>query len=220
MPPLLKDIEGIKGFLDAEEGQRLHEIALDAARMGPCLEIGSYCGKSTLWIGSACRINGAILFSIDHHRGSEEHQPGELYFDPELFDPVSHRVDTFRTFRDTLLKAGLCDTVVPMVAPSAVCARQWATPLSLVFIDGGHSFESALTDYSVWARHLLPGGYLLIHDIFLNSDEGGQAPHDIYRLALQSGEFETLPMTGTLGVLRRLNGHHLPPINNRPQSIQ
>jgi len=210
MEPLPYDMESVKGFLDPKEGRRLHAVALAAGRFGPCLEIGGYCGKSTVWIGSACKRNNAILFSIDHHRGSEEHQPGELYFDPELFDPVSGQIDSFRAFRNTLEKADLCDTVVPLVAASAVCARQWATPLSLVFIDGGHSFESAFADYSAWAEHLLPGGYLLIHDIFLNPDEGGQAPHEIYRLALHSGRFEALSMTGTLGVLRRLNHPRIP----------
>lgn len=199
------DMDGVKGFIEPEEGRRLHEIAREASRLGPCLEIGSYCGKSTVWIGTACKKNDAILFSIDHHQGSEEQQPGELYFDPGLFDPISGRVDTFRAFRSTLRETGLCETVVPMVSLSAVCARQWATPLSLVFIDGGHSFESAFTDYSAWAKHLLPGGYLLIHDIFLNPDDGGQAPYEIYRMALHSGLFEELPMTGTLGVLRRQN---------------
>lgn len=201
--PLLDELVTVKGFLDEEEGQRLYYIASEAALIGPCLEIGSYCGKSTVWIGTACKQKGAILFSIDHHRGSEEQQPGELYFDPELFDPVSGQMDSFREFRKTLETAGLCDSVVPLVAPSAICARQWATPLSLVFIDGGHSHEAAFTDYACWAKHVLPGGYLLIHDIFKNPEDGGQAPHDVYLSALQSGLFEELPMTKTLGVLRR-----------------
>lgn len=194
----------IKGFLDPDEGMKLYEIALDAARLGPCLEIGSYCGKSTVYIGTACRYHDSVLFSIDHHHGSEEQQPGEEYFDPELFDSHIYRVNTFNHFRLTLEKFELEGTVVPIVCDSELAGRQWATPLALVFIDGGHSYQAAYTDYLVWSRHIVPKGYLLIHDIFKDPSKGGQAPYQIYQLALASGQFRELPMTKTLGVLQRL----------------
>ncbi len=200
----------VKGFLDAREGMALYNIALEASRFGPCLEIGSYCGKSTVYIGCACRQHNSILFSIDHHRGSEEQQPGEGYFDPELFDIETSQVDTFRTFRKTLEAAGLVDTVVPMVCKSDVAARAWATPLSLVFIDGGHSYEAAYTDYNAWSGHIIPGGYLLIHDIFEDPEKGGQAPYHIYKMAAASGLFRELPMVDTLGVLKRRDLREMP----------
>jgi predicted O-methyltransferase YrrM len=196
-------LDSVKGFLDRDEGRRLYEIALEASRQGPCLEIGSYCGKSTIYLGAACKLNNCILFSIDHHRGSEEQQPGQEYFDPALVDPITNRVDSFREFRKTIESAGLEDTVVPIVCRSEVAARQWATPLSLVFIDGGHTYEAAYTDYKAWIGHILPGGYLLIHDIFKNPQEGGQAPHQIYNLASTSGLFRELAMIKSLGVLKR-----------------
>lgn len=196
-------VDQIKGFLDPEEGQRLYETAALAAPLGPCLEIGSYCGKSAIYLGAACREKGAILFSIDHHRGSEEQQPGEEYFDPALFDARSFSIDTFRHFRNTLKMADLETTVVPIVAPSAVAARSWATPLALLFIDGGHAYETVRADYECWAPHILPGGYLLIHDIFKDPAQGGQAPYQIYQMALDAGAFDELPMTRTLGVLRK-----------------
>jgi predicted O-methyltransferase YrrM len=196
-------VAGIKGFLDKEEGQCLYEIALKASKLGPCLEIGSYCGKSAIYLGSACRENNGILFSIDHHRGSEEQQPGEEYFDPDLFDAESGRVDTFKEFRRIIERAGLADTVVPIVCRSEVVARQWATPLSLVFIDGGHTSQAAHTDYQCWSRHVMPKGYLLIHDIFIDPAKGGQAPYEVYKLARASGLFQELPMVKTLGVLQR-----------------
>ena len=199
-------IDRIKGFMDPEEGRALFEIALEASRRGPVLEIGSYCGKSAVYLGSACRENGAALFSIDHHRGSEEQQPGEAYFDPALFDFKNFCMDTFPSFRRTLTLAGLEETVVPLVSRSKVVARNWATPLSLVFIDGGHSFESAQTDYDCWAGHILPEGYLLIHDIFEIPEEGGQAPWEVYQLAVASGHFEMLPRIKSLGVLRKTGG--------------
>jgi len=189
--------------MDPQEGERLYQVSLEASKLGPCLEIGSYCGKSTIYLGSACKANGSVLFSIDHHRGSEEQQPGEQYFDPELFDHESGKIDTFPFFRKTLEAAGLEDTVIPMVCSSALAARFWATPLALVFIDGGHSFHDAFTDYSAWAPHIVPGGYLLIHDIFEDPKEGGQAPFEVYKLALASGLFEEQPRTKSLGVLKR-----------------
>jgi len=193
----------IKGFLDETEGLRLFDLALAASRTGPCLEVGSYCGKSTVYLGSACRQNRAILYSIDHHRGSEEQQPGEAYFDPELYDKTTGQVDTFPAFRRTLAAAGLEDTVVPIVCSSVVAARSWQTPLDLVFIDGGHAYETVLSDFEAWSPHLVPGGLLLIHDIFEEPDQGGQGPYLVYQRALASGLYESRPMTGSLGVLQR-----------------
>lgn len=198
------DPDSVKGFLHPEEGARLYELALAAGEWGPCLEVGSYCGKSTLYLGSACRARDQLLFAVDHHRGSEEHQPGEAYHDPDLLDPSGTRLDSFGAFRDTLARADLERTVVPLVAPSALVARYWNTPLALVFIDGGHSRDAALTDYRSWAGHLRPGGLLAIHDLFPDPADGGQAPYEIYQLAAASGLFRPLPGTLTLGVLERL----------------
>jgi len=198
------DINGVKGFLDPTEGTRLYEIALQACRVGPCLEIGSYCGKSTVYLGAACRTQHSVLFAIDHHRGSEEHQRGEAYHDDELYDVGRKRVDTFLEFRDTLARAQLEHCVVPIVATSDLVARAWTTPLGLVFIDGGHSREAALTDYRSWAPFVRAGGYLAIHDIFRDPADGGQAPYEIYQLALASGLFQQRPQTKTLGILQRI----------------
>jgi predicted O-methyltransferase YrrM len=194
--------EQAKGFLDPGEGRRLYEVACQASPSGPCLEIGSYCGKSAVYIGAACRRYEATLFSIDHHRGSEEHQPGELYFDADLFDPFHFRVDTLRHFRETLFAANLENTVIPLVTSSTLAARHWSTPLSLVFIDGGHAYDTVLNDYLSWNRHILPGGFLVFHDIYPDPADGGQAPYFVYQQALSSGRFQALPMTGSLGILR------------------
>lgn len=197
-------IETVKGFLDADEGAALYAAVLEAAHMGPCLEIGSYCGKSTVYLGQACKNSGAILYAIDHHRGSEEHQLGEEYHDPQLYDVQFEKMDSFREFRHTLARAQLEDVVVPIVAPSALAARHWATPLGMVFIDGGHSMAAALTDYRCWAPHVVRGGLLAIHDVFPDPADGGRPPFEIWQLAQQSGLFEAMPLIKTLGLLRRL----------------
>lgn len=200
------DLDSVKGFLDPEEGARLHELAAMTAPLGPCLEVGSYCGKSTLYLASACQDAGQQVFAVDHHRGSEEHQLGEEYHDGSLFDENAGKLDTFPEFRRNLDRAGLSDSVVPIVAGTRQAGRHWHTPLGMVFIDGGHSEAAALTDYRTWAPHILPGGVLAVHDIFPDPADGGQAPHHIYQLALASGLFEPLEMVCTLGALKRLDG--------------
>jgi len=197
-------IDNVKGFLDEDEGRCLYETALEAASFGPCLEIGSYCGKSTIYLGAACKKRRSILYAVDHHRGSEEQQPGEAYFDADLFDPVSGQIDTFREFRKTVASAGIEDAVVPIVCRSEIAGRHWAAPLSLVFIDGGHALETVRTDYDVWSRTIMAGGYLIMHDIFPNPADGGQAPYEVYRQALASGLFQEINRVKTLGVLRKL----------------
>ena len=198
------DIDTVKGFLDPKEGHALYSYALKVGALGPVLEVGSYCGKSTVYLGEACREKGVSLYAIDHHRGSEEHQPGEEYHDQDLFDGKAGLMDTFREFRQTMRNAVLEDVVVPIVASSSVASRNWHTPLGMVFIDGGHSLEAAQTDYRSWVSHVVTNGTLAIHDIFPDPAEGGQAPYAILKLAVASGLFEEVDRVKTLGILRRL----------------
>lgn len=189
--------------MDEDEARRLYQIALEASKNGPVLEIGSYCGKSAYVIGTACKQRKSILFSIDHHKGSEEQQPNEEYFDPDLFDSRLSRVNTFPFFQETIRKTFLENIIVPIVADSITAGKMWSTPISMLFIDGGHSFEAAHGDYLTWARHIKPDGFLVIHDIFNDPEKGGQAPRKIYEMACKSGNYEELEMTKTLGVLKR-----------------
>ncbi len=204
IPDLPADIDQIKGFLAEDEARALYEHALVCSQAGPVLEIGSYCGKSTIYLGLACRQNGGTVFALDHHRGSEEHQQGEFFHDPDLYDSGEGLMDTFKEFRRNIRSAGLDPTVVPIVAGSEEAARHWQTPLAMVFIDGGHSLDAALSDYRCWTAHLMRGGILAIHDLFDDAHEGGQAPYAVYRMARASGLFEDLGQVNTLGLLRRL----------------
>ncbi|MEM9254529.1 MAG: class I SAM-dependent methyltransferase [Pseudomonadota bacterium] len=197
------DIDQIKGFLAPAEGQALYQHARSVSDSGPVLEIGSYCGKSTIYLGLACREQHSMVFALDHHRGSEEHQQGEMFHDPELYNAGLGEFDSFGEFRRNIFRAGLQDFVVPIVSDSATTARFWQTPLSMIFIDGGHSLEAALTDYRCWLGQLQRGGILAIHDVFEDAYAGGQAPHAVYRMALSSGLFEGLGRVESLGLLRR-----------------
>lgn len=198
-----KKADKIKGFLDEREAEYIYKLTLEVSKKGHCLEIGSYCGKSAIYLGSACKENDAALFSLDHHRGSEEQQPGEEYFDPELLDKETGKIDTLRFFRKTLADFDLEDTVIPIVGRSETVGRAWQTPLGLIFVDGSHAYESVLKDYQIWAKHLIIGGYLVFHDIFPDPAKGGQAPYKVYQLAVASGLYEEIPMCESLGILKR-----------------
>ncbi len=189
--------------MDEVEALRLFDLAQQASLLGPLLEIGSYCGRSAAIMGTACRKNNGILYSLDHHQGSEEQQPGEEYFDPDLFDPRTQGINTFPFFRETLKKTGLEDTVIPIVSTSRAAGKMWKTPLSMVFIDGGHSFEAAWNDFLTWSPHLLKNGFLVFHDIFLDPEKGGQPPRQVYEKAIATGNYIVLEMTQTLGVLQQ-----------------
>ena len=204
IPDLPADIDQIKGFLAEDEAEALYQHALQESARGAVLEIGSYCGKSTIYLGLACRTHNSTVFALDHHRGSEEHQLGEFFHDPALYDASEGVMDSFREFRRNIRRAGLDDAVVPVVAGSEAAARHWQTPLAMVFIDGGHSLDAALTDYRCWTAHLMRGGILAIHDVFDDAHEGGQAPYAIYRMAQASGLFQDLGRVNSLGLLRRL----------------
>ncbi|MDJ0921578.1 MAG: class I SAM-dependent methyltransferase [Henriciella sp.] len=198
------DLSRVKGFLDPEEGEALYRAALRQAPLGPCLEIGGYCGKSAVYLGTACAAANELLFSVDHHRGSEENQPGWEYFDSEVWDEAAGAIDTLPFFRRTIRLAGLENTVVPIVGRSIDIAVRWRTPLSLLFIDGGHTMEHALNDYRGWTPHLMPGGLLAIHDVFPDPVDGGRPPFEIYQRALSSDLFEEAGSVKSLRLLRRL----------------
>ena len=194
--------DGVPGFLPVAEAEALYAAALSAPP-GPLLEIGTYCGKSAVWLGSAAQLRGSVLFTVDHHRGSEEHQPGWDYHDPSLVDPRVGLIDTLPTLRHTLALARLEDAVVPIVGRSSTVAAHWSTPLALVFIDGGHTEAAATADYEGWAPHVARGGTLAIHDVFEDPRDGGQAPYRIWRRAIDSSAFDEESVTGSLRVLRR-----------------
>jgi predicted O-methyltransferase YrrM len=195
-----------KGFMPVDEGDALYDAAVAAAMAvtGPMCEIGSYCGRSTVWLGAAARAAGTALFAVDHHRGSEENQAGWEHHDRSVVDSRTGRMDTLPIFRATIHDAGLEDVVVAVVGQSPTVARWWATPLSFVFIDGGHGEEPARLDYEGWSPHVAIGGTLAIHDVFPDPTDGGRPPYEeIYLPALRSGEFTEVGATGSLRLLRR-----------------
>ena len=204
-PDLLAAARAAPGFMPDDEGLALHRAGLVGAALGPLLEIGSWCGKSAVYLGAAAREAGTVLFCVDHHRGSEENQVGWEHHDPHLVDPRTGRVDTLPSFRRTIADAGLEGTVIAVVGESSTVATYWRTPLGLAFVDGGHGAGPATADYESWSGHVAPGGILAIHDVFPDPADGGRPPFEVYRRALSSGQFveATDAGCGSLRVLRR-----------------
>jgi hypothetical protein len=198
-----------KGFMPPDEGDALHAAARAAAAAvpdAPFVEIGSYCGRSTIWLGAAARAAGTVVFAVDHHRGSEENQPGWEWHDPTVVDPRTGTMDTLPTFRATGHDAGVEDHVIAVVGRSPDVARFWGRPAALVFIDGGHGVEPARADYRGWAPHVAVGGTLAIHDVFPDPADGGRPPYEeIFLPALESGRFRLTSATGSLRVLTRVD---------------
>jgi predicted O-methyltransferase YrrM len=211
---LLDAARAATGFMPDDEGLFLHEHALQAASHGPLLEVGSYCGKSAIYLGAAAREAGSTVFALDHHRGSEENQAGWEHHDTSLVDPRTGRMDTLPVFRRTVEDAGLEPVVVALVGDSPTVGRHWRTPLALLFIDGGHGEDPAHTDYETWARWVQHDGLLLIHDVFPDPADGGRPPYEIYLRALEDG-FTEVGVQGSMRALRRASGGAGDPVSAR-----
>jgi MMP 1-O-methyltransferase len=209
MDGVLRDAaESAKGFMPPDEGTALYDAAVEALKRSPegiLGEIGTYCGKSTLYLAAAVRAAGSgTVVTVDHHIGSEENQPGWEWHEPDLVDPEVGRIDTLPTFRRTIHEAGLEASVVALVGDSPTVGRHWTIPLSLLFIDGGHGHDPAHRDYETWTPHVEDGGLLVIHDVFPDPADGGRPPFEIYTRALDSGAFTEERAVGSLRVLRRV----------------
>jgi predicted O-methyltransferase YrrM len=198
--------ERVQGFMPDDEGHALYQAALRYLGGGVGVEIGTYCGKSTLLLGAAAQQTDGVLYTLDHHHGSEEHQAGWEYHDASLVDEVTGLFDTLPTFRRTLDAAGLDDHVVAVVGKSPIVARGWRSPLQFLFIDGGHSEAAATEDFNGWAKWVNIGGALVIHDVFPDPKDGGRPPYYIYCRALDSGQFREISALGSLRVLERTSG--------------
>lgn len=210
---LLKHALDATGFMPPEEGIALFEYAVERLPHGPAVEIGTYCGKSSVYLGAAAKLTGGTVFTVDHHHGSEENQAGWEHHDTSLVDPESGRMDTLPVFRRTVERAGLEGHVVAVVGASATVAALWRTPLSMLFIDGGHGAEPARADYAGWAPWVMPGGLLVVHDVFPDPADGGRPPYeDIYLPALASGAFTEAEALGSVRVLRRTGGEAGEPV--------
>ena len=197
----LAKYKDIKGFMPEHEGKALYKWARKFSEYGPLLEIGTYCGKSSMFLSEGAQANNQYVYTIDHHMGSEEHQVNEEYFDIEIFDELSKRINSFPLFLENINNFGI-KNIVPIVNESSLVAESWNSHLAMVFIDGGHSLETAMNDFISWHEKIISGGALVIHDIFENPEDGGQAPYEVYMHALKNG-FNDFDRVDTIVCLKK-----------------
>jgi predicted O-methyltransferase YrrM len=208
---LVQAARATRGFMPDDEGEALLRAALRAGAEAPAasapptfVEIGAWCGKSTVYLGAAAEGTGSVLFSVDHHRGSEENQPGWEYHEADLVDPAAGQIDTLLHWRRAISQARLESSVVGLVGDSPTVAARWHQPLAFCFIDGGHGAEPAWADFRGWSPWVAVGGWLAIHDVFPDPADGGRPPYELWCAALASGEFVEDGACGSLRVLRRV----------------
>ena len=194
----------VKGFLSDKEAKKLQELFLNVHHLGSVLEIGTYCGKSTLNFALVAKKIDGLIYSVDHHTGSEEHQLGEEYHDEDLFDKRLEKFNTLPELLKNLRSSSLGKYIIPILSKSSEASKTFSETISLLFIDGGHSLEAALSDYNSWKDKICPGGLLVIHDVFPNPQDGGRPPYEIYSKAQKSKKFEDLGIYETLGILRKI----------------
>lgn len=143
----------VEGWLTVEEGELLYRLARACAGRGAIVEIGSFKGKSTIWLAKGALAGArAKVVAIDPHTGSEEHRRGD------------HALWTYDDFLANLRRAGVEEAVIPLVTTSAEAANSFDQPVELLFIDGDHSYKMVRQDFDLWFPRLLEGGYLLMHD--------------------------------------------------------
>ena len=194
----------VKGFLSDKEAKKLQELFLKVHHLGSVLEIGTYCGKSTLNFGLIAKKIGGLIYTVDHHTGSEEHQLGEEYHDEDLYDKRLKKFNTLPEFLKNLRSSNLENFIIPIISKSSNASETFSELISLLFIDGGHSLEAALSDYNSWKDKICSGGLLVIHDVFPNPQDGGRPPFEIYSKAQKSKQFEDLGIYETLGILKKI----------------
>ena len=194
----------VKGFLSDKEAKKLQELFLNVHHLGSVLEIGTYCGKSTLNFALVAKKIDGLIYSVDHHTGSEEHQLGEEYHDEDLYDMRLEKFNTLPEFLKNLRSSNLGKYIIPILNKSSEASKTFSELISLLFIDGGHSHEAALSDYNSWKDKICPGGLLVIHDVFPNPQDGGRPPYEIYSKAQKSKKFEDLGIYETLGILKKI----------------
>ena len=194
----------VKGFLNDKEAEKLQELFLNVHHLGSVLEIGTYCGKSTLNFALIAKKIDGLIYTVDHHTGSEEHQLGEEYHDEDLYDKRLEKFNTLPEFLKNLKSSNLGNYIIPILSKSSEASKTFLETISLLFIDGGHSHEAALIDYNSWKEKICSGGLLVIHDVFPNPEDGGRPPFEIYSRAQKSKQFEDLGIYETLGILKKI----------------
>jgi len=145
--------EKIDGFLSIKEGELLYNLAKNVKGKGVIVEIGSYKGKSTVWLARGSKAGNKIkVYAIDPHTGNPEHKKrfGKIW--------------TFEEFKKNIKYAKVDDIVIPIVKTSEEAAKNFDKPVELIFIDGNHEYKFVKLDFEMWFPKVVNGGIMAFHD--------------------------------------------------------
>jgi len=177
-------IKDIDGWLTPGEGRTLFDLARLCKGKGVIVEVGSWKGKSTIWLAHGSKQGpNAPVYAIDPHTGSTQTQEliGQGYTYPE--------------FEANIKKAGIEDIVVPLIMTSEEAVKEFQEPVELVFIDGDHSYEMVKLDFELWFPKLIMGGIMAFHDAF----RGWPGPEQVVKEYIRnSAHFAKVTTVGSL----------------------
>jgi predicted O-methyltransferase YrrM len=178
-------VSHVEGWLSDEQGRALYRAAAATTGRGAIVEIGSWKGRSTIWLASAARLTGRCVYAIDPHTRSNE-------------DPLAN---TLAEFRANLERAGVSDAVRPLITTSAEAVAILEDPVELLFIDGDHSYDAVERDVELWLPRLIEGGVVLFHDVTTTAYSG---PRRVFRrhVCLDS-HFDSIRRVGSMTVARK-----------------
>jgi hypothetical protein len=144
-----KFVNKIPGWLETNEGRFLEKISrITKSLKGDIVEIGSFCGKSTIYLAQS----GSNVYAIDPHKGN--------------IGEEKNYASTYKEFIRNLKSANVIDTVTPLVTTSLHASKNWRKPIRILFIDGLHDEKNATQDFNVWTPYLINDGIVAIHDSF------------------------------------------------------
>jgi len=153
MKEIKKIVEKIDGWLSGEEGKLLYNLARNCKGNGVIVEVGSWKGKSTVWLGKGSKGGSNVkIYAVDPHSGSSEIK--ESYGE----------IQSYEDFKSNIKKAKIDDIIVPIVKTSEEAAKNFDEPIELIFIDGAHEYDFVKLDFELWFPKVIKGGIMVFHD--------------------------------------------------------
>jgi predicted O-methyltransferase YrrM len=175
----------IEGWLSEAQGRALYAAAAAVRHRGSIVEIGSWKGRSTVWLAYGARAAGARVHAVDPHKDSRE-DPG---------------AKTLTEFKANLIRAGIDQTVDALVMTSAEAAAVLPGPVELLFVDGDHSFQGARSDANIWLPRVITGGVVMFHDV---ATSGYSGPRRVFQQSIcRSPEFHRIRKVGSMAIAER-----------------
>lgn len=141
-------------------------FAHDADDNSHFVEVGSWLGKSTVYLATQLRGRGrrARIDAVDTWDGGN---------DPILLQHVAAMGGAeklFQSFLHNVADAGHADVIYPVRLPSVEAAETYAdNSIDVVYLDAGHSYAEVLADLHAWYPKVKPNGIIAGHDFVFDN---------------------------------------------------